>query len=57
VDRPRKTFAEFSKVYLRSLQCPAIVAETRDGDEDDHFAAQVAEGMKKAKLVLVPRNP
>jgi hypothetical protein len=57
VDRPRKTLAEFSRVYLRSLECPAIVPKIRGEDDDDHFAAHVAEGMKRAKLVLVPRDP
>jgi hypothetical protein len=57
VDRPRKTLAEFSRVYLRSLECPAIVPEIRGEHDGDHFAAHVAEGMKRAKLVLVPRAP
>jgi hypothetical protein len=41
VDRPRKTLAEFSRVYLRSLECPAIVPKIRGEDDDDHFAAHV----------------
>jgi hypothetical protein len=49
--------AEFSRVYLRSLECPAIVTEIRREDDHDHFAAHVAEGMKRAKLVLVQRDP
>ena len=55
--RPRKTLAEFSRVYLRSLECRAVFVEIGDEDDDDHFAAHVAEGMKKAKMVLVPRDP
>lgn len=53
VDPPRKTLAEFSRVYLRSLESAAIVAERR-GADDDHYAAHVAEGIRKAKLTLVP---
>jgi hypothetical protein len=53
----RKTLAEYTRIYLRSLECPAIAAESRRGKDDrDHFAAQVAEGMKRAQLVLVPRD-
>jgi hypothetical protein len=48
--------AEFTRVYLRSLECPAIVPEIR-GEDNDHFAALVAEGMKKAKLALVFTGP
>jgi hypothetical protein len=44
-------------VYLRSLECRAVFVEIGDEDDDDHFAAHVAEGMKKAKMVLVPRDP
>jgi hypothetical protein len=57
VDPPRKTLAEFSKVYLHSLECPAVVPVSRGEDDDDHFAAHVAEGMKRAKLVLVKSIP
>jgi hypothetical protein len=45
--------AEFSRVYLRSHECPAIVIETGPDGDSDHFAAHVALGMKRAKLVLV----
>jgi hypothetical protein len=58
MDRPRKTLAEYTRIYLRSLECPAMVAETPRGEDDrNHFAAHVAEGMKRAQLVLVPRDP
>jgi hypothetical protein len=54
VDRPRKTLAEFSRVYLLSRECPAIVTEIRCEDDGDHFAVHVAQGMKRAKLLLEP---
>jgi hypothetical protein len=58
MDRPRTTLAEYTRIYLRSLECPVIVAETPPGEDDrDHFAAHVAAGMKRAQLVLVPRDP
>lgn len=53
MDRPRKTLVEFSRAYLRSLECPAIVVER----DDCQYAAHVARGMKKANLVLVPTEP
>jgi hypothetical protein len=46
---PKTTLAEFSRIYLRSLQTPAII-ETAPGEEDadGRFAARVALGMSRA---------
>jgi hypothetical protein len=57
VDRERKTLAEFSRIYLRSLETPAIVETALDEDNGERgFAACVVLGMKRAKLVPEPRN-
>ena len=55
MDQQRKTLSEFTKIYLRSLGRQPIGTETLDEDED-HFPACVALGMKRAKLVLEPRE-
>ncbi len=54
MDRERKTLAEYSRAYLRSLETPAIVYN--EGDRNS-FAEHVASGMKKATLQLVSDEP
>ena len=51
VDRERKTLAEFSRTYLRSLETPIIVDSVLDGhDAEGRFAASVALGMRRAVM-------
>jgi hypothetical protein len=48
VDRERKTLAEFSRTYLRSLETPIIVETVHDGNNAEaRFAASVALGMMR----------
>jgi hypothetical protein len=49
VDRERKTLAEFSRTYLRSLETPIIVETVHDGNNaEGRFATSVALGMRRA---------
>jgi hypothetical protein len=59
MDRERKTLAEFSRAYLRSLDTPVIHDTALDGDNgegESAFAACVVVGMKRARLEPEPRN-
>lgn len=57
MDRERKTLAEFSRAYLRSLDTPVIHDTALDGDNGESaFAACVVVGMKRARLEPEPRN-
>ena len=51
MDRERKTLAEFSRAYLRSLETPIVVETVLDGDDTEvRFAARVALGMRRAVM-------
>jgi hypothetical protein len=51
VDRERKTLAEFSRTYLRSLETPMIVeAALEEDNTEGRFAARVALGMRRAVM-------
>lgn len=55
MNRPRNTLAEFTRIYLRSLDRPPLISEDVNENED-HFAAHVALGLKRAGLVQELRD-
>jgi hypothetical protein len=49
MDRERKTLAEFSRNYLRSLETPSILETSLDEDNPEvRFAARVVLGMRRS---------